>query len=82
MKTKRWQQIESLYQSALDLNPGERDAFLSEKCRGDEELRREVESLLRHEPDDNQFHTAAAFKTAAQALAQETSQSVLGRDIG
>jgi eukaryotic-like serine/threonine-protein kinase len=82
MKSERWQQIESLYQSVLDLNPGERDAFLSEKCRGDEELRREVESLLRYEPDDKQLHTAAAFKIAEQAIDLEPSQSIIGRNIG
>ena len=46
MTPERWQGIESLYHSALELGPARRSAFLDEKCRGDEELRREIESLL------------------------------------
>jgi hypothetical protein len=42
----RWQQIEQLYQAALEQEPGQRDAFLGEVCGDDEDLRREVESLL------------------------------------
>ena len=71
MNPKRWQQIEALYQSARELEPGQRDALLAEACAGDEELRREVESLLRHQPDDDNFRTAAALQIAAQALAQD-----------
>jgi len=43
MNPRRWQQIESLYQSARKLERGERDALLAEACRGDEE--RELEEL-------------------------------------
>jgi eukaryotic-like serine/threonine-protein kinase len=81
-RSKRWQQIESMYQSAQVLDPARRVAFLDQACAGDEELRREVESLLRHEPDDGKFHTAAAFEIAAPVLAQDAAQSFLGREIG
>jgi len=37
---------EDLYHAALERAPGERANFLDEACRGDAELRREVESLL------------------------------------
>ena len=43
---ERWQQIESLFQEALQHNPAERDAWLREACREDSGLRREVASLL------------------------------------
>ena len=43
----RWKQIESVYQSALGRDEGQRAAFLDQACGGDEELRREVESFLR-----------------------------------
>jgi hypothetical protein len=32
---ERWQQIESLFQEALQRSPAERDAWLREACRGD-----------------------------------------------
>src|ERR1700736_2563929 len=46
MNPKRLRQIEELYHSAREREPGERSAFLAEACRGDEELRRKVELLL------------------------------------
>jgi serine/threonine protein kinase len=42
----RWQKIEVLYHSALDRDPSARAAFLDGACGNDDELRREVESLL------------------------------------
>jgi hypothetical protein len=46
MNPDRLRQIEELYHSTREREGGERAAFLAEACRGDEELRREVESLL------------------------------------
>ncbi len=46
MSPDRWRQVEHLYHSALEREEGARDAFLAQACRGDEELRREVRSLL------------------------------------
>ena len=46
MDPARWQRIAHLYQSALDRDPRERSAFLAQASAGDDELRREVESLL------------------------------------
>src|ERR1700687_4074879 len=43
---QHWRQVEELYHSALEREPGERASFLAEACFGDEELRREVEVLL------------------------------------
>jgi serine/threonine-protein kinase len=39
-------QIEELYHSAREREPGERAAFLARACRGDEELRQELDQLL------------------------------------
>ncbi len=41
-----------LFLAALDHPPDERPAFLQKACAGNEELRREVESLLAHHDDD------------------------------
>jgi predicted Ser/Thr protein kinase len=43
---ERWRQIEALYHAALEHPPDQRGPFLSGACRGDVELRREVETLL------------------------------------
>src|ERR1700674_2245353 len=46
MNAERLRQIEELYHSAREREPGHRSAFLAEVCRADEELRRKVELLL------------------------------------
>ena len=50
MNPERLRQIEDLYHSARECEPGKRSTFLSGACRGDAELRREVESLLAQDP--------------------------------
>src|ERR1019366_450878 len=46
MEQQRWRQIEQVYHSARKRDPGQRPAYLSEVCGGDEDLRREIQSLL------------------------------------
>src|SRR5215472_16197468 len=46
MTPERLKQIQEFYLSARDCDPGIRPEFLTQACGGDEELRREVESLL------------------------------------
>lgn len=46
MTALRWQQIEALYNAALEHDPGSRAKFLAEACHGDVDLRDEVERLL------------------------------------
>jgi serine/threonine protein kinase/Tol biopolymer transport system component len=43
---ERWAEIEELFHRAAECEPDERCRLLDETCRGDAELRREVESLL------------------------------------
>src|SRR5215831_21404378 len=59
---ERWQQIESLFQQALERDPTERNAWLREACPGDSDLRREVLSLLANHQSgtDSQPWAAAA----------------------
>jgi serine/threonine protein kinase len=49
MAPERWQRIEQLFHAALQQAPERRPAFLAEASGGDEELRREVESLLQQD---------------------------------
>jgi eukaryotic-like serine/threonine-protein kinase len=46
MPSKQWEQIEAIFLTAADLPRAEQQDFLDHACRGDDELRREVESLL------------------------------------
>lgn len=51
MSPTRWHRVEALYHAALERTPDARGDFLSEACRDDEGLRREVDDLLAHTDD-------------------------------
>src|SRR5712691_5949602 len=57
----RWKRIEQLYNEALERRPEERSSFLAQACRGDEELRREVEGLLDHLEKGRSFLSSPAM---------------------
>jgi hypothetical protein len=46
MSSQRWQQLEEIFQTALDLSETDRAQFINRACGNDPELRREVETLL------------------------------------
>src|SRR5215208_3286214 len=69
MDQNRWQRIEQLYHSAADLEPEDRHSFLARECRSDDELRREVESLLRNDqPGSGQLIDRPAWQKAGTLL--------------
>jgi serine/threonine-protein kinase len=82
MTPERWQQIEQIYQAALDHDLTERSRFLDEACAGDTQLRAEVESLLSaHRPDDR-FLESGALDVAARALAEHATRATAGQRLG
>src|SRR5262245_51525578 len=46
MDPERWEQVAELYHQASERDPATRSLFLAEACRADDELLREVQSLL------------------------------------
>jgi hypothetical protein len=46
MEREKWQAVKEIFYSALQRAPAERGNFLVEACKGDEALRRELNSLL------------------------------------
>jgi serine/threonine protein kinase len=85
MRPERWRQIDRLYQAALERDASERGAFLDEACAGDEELRREVESMLAaHEQAEEaeDFLNQPALQVAARAVAGDQARSLAGRKLG
>jgi eukaryotic-like serine/threonine-protein kinase len=81
MMMERWQQIESIYQEAADLDPGERAAFLDQACGTDPMLRKEVQDLLAADPDVGST-IEAVIQKEAEELASRESESVIGNRIG
>lgn len=81
MNPERWREIERLYHAALEVEGGGRAAFLERACGGDNDLRREVESLLASDAAAGSFIEAPAMEVAAQAMANNTSVPAMGRDL-
>ncbi len=71
MNRDRWQQIQQIFQSALECEPGRRDAFLDEACAGDESLRKEVTSLLAHDGKPDSLFDVPAPQIILKALAED-----------
>jgi serine/threonine-protein kinase len=82
MAPERWQQIEKLYHDALELAPEYRLAFLDRACAGDDELRREVESLLASHDQVGTFIDEPPDDVVAGMLAEEQAHSMIGRTLG
>jgi serine/threonine protein kinase len=77
----RWNEINRLYDAALEVAEVERSAFLEQKCNGVEELRREMESLLTYDKQAKQFINQPALQVTAEKLANKPS-SLVGRKLG
>jgi eukaryotic-like serine/threonine-protein kinase len=80
MNEERWEQLKRLCEEAREFAPKERAAWLAEACVGDEELRREVESLLGYSSRAEAFIEQPAFKLFAHEL--EQAPSLLGWQFG
>src|SRR5215469_6163230 len=78
MEPERWQQIERLYDSALNQEKSARAAFLERVCGGDEALRRAVELLLAQHEKDDDFLEIPAMEVAARGLAREQQDDTSG----
>ena len=69
MSDERWQRVKALFQAAAERPPEERDAFLTAATAGDDDLRREVESLLAADAQDaglvDRLHEIGAAALAA-----------------
>jgi len=84
MDPQRWKQLDDLFQAALDHPPDERDSFLRRACAGDEDLERQVRSLLAHDDSAQGFLAGHAIEAAARSSASEDPgrESLLGSQIG
>jgi serine/threonine protein kinase len=86
MKADRWRQVEQLYDAAIDLPVAERAKFVQEACAGDEDLQRELLSLLAAEQKIGGFMESPALDIAAKAVAYEVDSvkqsSFIGRELG
>ena len=82
MDSERGRQVEELYKIALDWTPTQRPALLAEHCKGDEDLRNKVESLLRQEFATRIQLEVSSGRATTDAVDQPSTQLVEGAQLG
>jgi len=77
MERERWGQVEQIFHSALQVEESRRSELVRQSCAGDEDLRREVESLLAHHSESGSFIETPAFADrGAPPLLPRSSRSL------
>lgn len=73
-----WEEVGEVFETALALAPEKRARFLTDRCRGDDALRREVESLLEQDADAENFLEPPRVSFSARLLGP-TAGDKIGR---
>src|SRR5512132_3536876 len=74
VNSERWKQVDKLLQAALERPAAARSEFLRQACMGDQELEREVRSLLAAQHEAESFLERPAIEVAARAIAGKQSK--------
>ena len=82
MTPERWKRTEEIYHAAYALPPGERAAFLAAACAEEEDLRRDVESLLTESESDGGFPEMPALALPAHFMQDPAPTAMTGRSVG
>src|SRR5450432_222627 len=82
MNDQVWQQAKQLFNQALVRAPEEQAAFLSGACADDDDLRREVESLLAAFYQADQFIETPAVHDLLKLVDSHQHDTVAGRRVG
>jgi serine/threonine protein kinase len=83
MDAERLKQIEEIYHAALDIPEDKRESFFNRYCGEDENLRREIESLLSFEKTFDKFLDSPLESYAAEMFSgQKDETSLIDRQIG
>jgi serine/threonine protein kinase len=87
MTPERWRAIDAVLVAAVACAPSRREAFIAEACTGDDEMRREVESLLAaHDRAGDEFLERPAAESldiarAPSPLADRLATMLAGRYV-
>jgi tetratricopeptide (TPR) repeat protein len=79
MLPEQWQKLEEIFQNAADLAPDSQTVYLDQACRGDVELRHEVEALLAASPLGL---IESAIAATADEMAEPDSDPLVGTWLG
>lgn len=75
MTPERWKQIDELFAAVLEVTPDKRSVFLDKACAGDDNLRKEIESLLSADNLSNTSIEKSPEMFAADLLAKTVKVS-------
>lgn len=73
--------VEDIYHQALQLPFESRETFLNDFCGEDDELRREVESLLSFDEQAKDFIETPPIDVAANLINQQDKEKLIGREF-
>jgi eukaryotic-like serine/threonine-protein kinase len=82
MTSAQLRTIEGIFRAALDQQPEQLSAFLDVACEGDEELRRNVETLLPARKKAADFIETSAVELATKIIQSGQAHSLVGQMIG
>src|SRR5437870_13895666 len=82
MNPEFWEKLEELFQAAVDVAPDDRAAFVAQTCGGDDELRRELESMIRHHDQADGFIDSPAYEIAAESILDGNRENLIGKTLG
>src|SRR5882762_8671617 len=77
-----WQRVQQLFDAALQHSPEKRQEFLEQECGSNQELRREVESLLAAHGESGSFMGRPAIASMAEELEWTTNRFQAGDTLG
>jgi eukaryotic-like serine/threonine-protein kinase len=78
----QWQRVQQLFDAALQHSPETRQEFLEQECGSNQELRREVESLLAAHNESGSFMEGPAIAGMAEELQRTTNRFQAGDTLG
>ncbi len=84
MTAEQWQQIKTIVQMVIEIEPEKRACFITENCADDKFLRGEVESLLNSYDSAGDFIQTPAFVGKLQIFATNnfTAKLTSGKRVG
>ena len=82
MTPEHWQQVKQILESALELAPDRRAAFINAACAGKTDLRTEVESLIARHEQPGSFMDTPAGDLKAELLAEQPANPFVGQVLG
>ena len=86
MTPERWQQVEEIFQAAVDLAPNERERYVAQACAADASLKRDVETLLlQHDSASGVLEHPVYGSTelsAIESFVYDDEDPMLGRRLG